>query len=41
LLLSERVGIAIKDEVHARILQCEEVGKMLRSLIRSIQAKRE
>jgi four helix bundle protein len=41
LLLSERVGIAIKDEVHARIPQCEEVGKMLRSLIRSIQAKRE
>jgi len=41
LLLSERVGIAIKDEVHLRILQCEEVGKMLRSLIRSMQAKRE
>jgi four helix bundle protein len=41
LLLSERVGIAIKDEVHLRILQCEEVGKMLRSLIRPMQAKRE
>ena len=41
LLLSERVGVAIRDEVHARILQCEEVGKMLRSLIRSMQAKRE
>ena len=41
LLLSERVGIAINDEVHVRILQCEELGKMLRSLIRSMQAKRE
>src|SRR4029450_185869 len=41
LLLSERVGIAIKDEVHVRILQCEEVGKMLRSLIRSMQAKKQ
>jgi hypothetical protein len=41
LLLSERVGIANKEEVHARILQCEELGKMLRSLIRSMQAKKE
>jgi four helix bundle protein len=41
LLLSERVGMAIKDEVHVRILQCEEVGKMFRSLIRSMQAKKQ
>jgi four helix bundle protein len=41
LLLSERVGMAIKDEVPVRILQCEEVGKMLRSLIRSMQAKKQ
>ena len=39
LLLAERVGITTKDEVDGRILQCEAVGKMLRSLIRSLQAK--
>jgi four helix bundle protein len=41
LLLAERVGIATKEEVHARVLQCEEVGKMLRSLIRAMQAKKQ
>src|SRR5215475_13127996 len=39
LLLAQRVGIAAADQVEGRILQCEAVGKMLRSLIRALQAK--
>jgi four helix bundle protein len=39
LLLSQRVGITTSDQVDGRILQCEAVGKMLRSLIRALQAK--
>jgi four helix bundle protein len=33
LLLSERVGITNRTEIDERILQCEVVGKMLRSLL--------
>jgi four helix bundle protein len=41
LLLAQRVGITTRDEVDGRILQCETLGKMLRALIRSLQAKEE
>src|SRR5712691_8215112 len=37
LLLSERVGVVSRTEVEASMSQCEAVGKMLRSLIRSLQ----
>lgn len=39
LLLSKRVGILGKDSLQALLGQCEEIGKMLRALIRSIQRK--
>jgi len=39
LLLAERVGIASGAKIGAHIMQCEAVGKMLRSLIRSLQGK--
>jgi len=39
LLLAQRVGIAAPAQVDGRMLQCEAVGKMLRSLIRALQAK--
>jgi len=39
LLLSERVGVVSRTEVEASMSQCEAVGKMLRSLIRSLQQK--
>src|SRR5262245_21076698 len=41
LLLAQRVGITTKEQVDNPILQCESVGKMLRSLIRSLQTKAE
>ena len=39
LLLAERVGLVGKADIDAPASQCEAVGKMLRSLIRSLQRK--
>jgi four helix bundle protein len=39
LLLSERVGILPAADLHPVLVQCESLGKMLRSLIRSLQDK--
>ncbi|MGD9837368.1 MAG: four helix bundle protein [Afipia sp.] len=39
LLLALRVDLAPPAEVEPILVQCEELGKMLRSLIRSIQRK--
>jgi four helix bundle protein len=37
LILSTRLGFATGPDVDAALIRCEAVGKMLRSLIRSIQ----
>jgi len=37
LLLSERVGLAQHDDIKGLTSSCEQIGKMLRSLIRAIQ----
>jgi four helix bundle protein len=39
LMLAERVGLAKEDEMAPLLRLCDELGKMLRSLIRSIQRK--
>jgi len=39
LLLSERVGLAKSDDVAPLLQRCDELGKMMRALIRSIQRK--
>ena len=39
LLLSERLGLLDEMNVAAAMKQCDAVGKMLRSLIRSLQRK--
>ncbi len=39
LLLAERVGVANGVKIGGHLVQCETVGKMLRSLIRSLQTK--
>jgi four helix bundle protein len=39
LLLAERVGLIDREPVQAAFERCNEVGKMLRSLIRSLQEK--
>ena len=39
LLIAERVGVAGKDHVRTPLQQCEAAGKMLRSLIRSLQQR--
>jgi four helix bundle protein len=39
LLLSQRVGLVGQAEIDAPMGQCEAIGKMLRSLIRSLQKK--
>jgi four helix bundle protein len=39
LLLSELVGVAIQATIERPMEQCDELGKMLRSLIRSLQQK--
>ena len=41
LLLTGRIGLANSKEVELAVKQCEEIGRMLRSLIRAIQAKQE
>ncbi|MDQ3862804.1 MAG: four helix bundle protein [Actinomycetota bacterium] len=40
LILASRVGLTTNQEIAPVLKQCEKVGKMLRSLIRSIQSKR-
>jgi len=37
LLIARRVGVARAADLSSTLLMCEEVGKMLRSLIRSLQ----
>jgi four helix bundle protein len=39
LLLAERVKLAKMEEVAQLLKRCEELGKMMRSLIRSIQRR--
>jgi four helix bundle protein len=39
LLLAQRVGILEKSSLSEVLLKCEAVGKMLRSLIRTLQSK--
>ena len=41
LLLTGRIGLTSPKEVELAVKQCEEIGRMLRSLIRAIQAKQE
>ena len=40
LILAERVNIAKAVEIQPAVEKCEEIGKMLRSLIRAIQDRR-
>ena len=37
LLLAERVGLVVKENIEVTLRQCEAVGKMVRSLIRALQ----
>lgn len=39
LMLASRVGITTVEEVKALLNRCDELGRMLRSLIRSIQRR--
>ena len=39
LLLAVRVGIVQASEIDPFLVQCDELGRMLRSLIRAIQRK--
>src|SRR6516162_4591647 len=39
LLLAERVKIIAMTDIEAQIAQCESIGKMLRTFIRSLQRK--
>jgi four helix bundle protein len=39
LLLAGRVGLVPVEEVEPMLQQCDELGRMLRSLIRSIQRR--
>ena len=39
LLLSERVGLVPKEQLAAAMKSCDEIGRMLRSLIRAVQEK--
>jgi four helix bundle protein len=41
LLLASRVQYASEEDVEPILLRCEELGRMLRSLIRSLQRKME
>jgi four helix bundle protein len=41
LLLSERVGLLTRETLDPAMARCTEIGKMLRSLIRSLQEKGE
>ena len=39
LLLSERIGLLKAEELKPAMQKCDEIGRMLRSLIRAIQDK--
>ncbi len=41
LLLSARIGLTEEAEVAAILHQCDELGRMMRALIRSLQRKAE
>jgi four helix bundle protein len=41
LLLSQRVGVAAEPEITAVLEKCQEEGRMVRALIRSLQKKGE
>lgn len=36
-LLSQRIGFLTSEDVEPLIMHCQEIGKMLRALIRSLQ----
>ncbi|MBI2719550.1 MAG: four helix bundle protein [Rhizobiales bacterium] len=40
LILAVRVGIATEAKIKSAMKKCEEIGKMLRSLIRAIQDRK-
>jgi four helix bundle protein len=40
LILSKRVGLIAERELESLLNRCDELGKMVRSLIRSIQRRR-
>jgi four helix bundle protein len=40
LMLAARVGLVAAEEVRPMLEQCNELGRMLRALIRSIQGRR-
>jgi len=37
LLLAERVGLIVKENIEAVLRRCEAIGKMIRLLIRALQ----
>ncbi|KAB2849633.1 MAG: four helix bundle protein [Hyphomicrobiaceae bacterium] len=39
ILLAQRIGILSEEEARPALDQCDDVGRMLRSLIRSLQSK--
>ena len=39
ILLASRVGMLERDNETEMLLRCEEIGKMMRSLIRTVQAR--
>lgn len=39
IILATRVGLAAEKETNTMLEECEQLGKMLRSLIRSLQRK--
>ncbi|MBX9592011.1 MAG: four helix bundle protein [Hyphomonadaceae bacterium] len=40
LLLVQRVGVARTEIVEPVLVECDEIGRMLRALIRSLQGRR-
>ena len=40
LTISHRVGLLAESDVAAMLSQCDEIGRMLRSLIRSLQDRK-
>ena len=39
LIISERVGLVSRDEQVKLTMRCDEIGRMLRSMVRSLQQK--
>lgn len=39
LIISERVGLVSREEQEKLTSRCDEIGKMLRSMVRSLQRK--